>query len=395
MAPTVRIVVLNHDGGDDVLRCLEALTKTEWPSEHLDLLLVDNASSDGSADAVAASFPTVRVVRNTTNLGFPANNLGFVDLDGVDFVGLVNNDAFVTPGWLAPLVATLSEDDRIGAACPKIVLSPDRRRHRSRVERGARLVGPPGTVPGAGWHVPDSIADPAPVAVAASVETFVPAGGGPPSIEPPALSDQPDAAPVTLINNVGTELRDGWFAADRGLHEPDDGRFDEPSDVFAWCGAAVVYPRAYLEDVGGFDERLFLYYEDLELAWRGRSRGWQYRTVPASVVRHRLGASSIVGSTLFRYHVERNRLVVLLRHAPVRVAVVAVVRHVWATGSYAARDVLRPLLRRRRPVPALTWLRLRAFGGFLTLAPHALRQRRADGRRATVRRTAQVSGFRP
>ena len=62
----------------------------------------------------------------------------------------------------------------------------------------------------------------------------------------------------------------------------DEGQFDEPADVFAWCGGGVLLRSRYLEDVGLFDERFFLYYEDTDLAWRGRARGWRYRYVPES-----------------------------------------------------------------------------------------------------------------
>src|SRR5690606_20147147 len=86
-----------------------------------------NASTDGSADAIAAEFPSVELIRRPTNEGFGANNHALRDLDGVDYVGLVNPDAFVEPGWLTPLVATLESDFGLGAACPKILLadSPD------------------------------------------------------------------------------------------------------------------------------------------------------------------------------------------------------------------------------------------------------------------------------
>ena len=80
----------------------------------------------------------------------------------------------------------------------------------------------------------------------------------------------PFAGPaVEVINNVGTVLTDDKHGADRGYLEPDDGRFGAPEDVFAWCGAGVLLRRAYLDEVGQLDERLFVYYEDLELSWRG------------------------------------------------------------------------------------------------------------------------------
>jgi hypothetical protein len=92
--------------------------------------------------------------------------------------------------------------------------------------------------------------------------------------------------PVDIVNNVGSVLIEGGYGADRGYLEPDEGQYDAPADVFAWCGGSVLLRPAYLADVGLFDERFFLYYEDTDLSWRGRSRGWRYRYVPAAVARH-------------------------------------------------------------------------------------------------------------
>jgi GT2 family glycosyltransferase len=90
--------------------------------------------------------------------------------------------------------------------------------------------------------------------------------------------------------------------------------------VFAWCGGSVLLRSSYLQQVGLFDERFFLYYEDTDLSWRGRLLGWRYRYVPASVLRHEHAASSGEGSDLFRYFVEPNRLLMLLKDAPECVA---------------------------------------------------------------------------
>src|SRR5689334_3991490 len=100
----VRLIVLNYNGGAFLSQCFDALHRLDWPADELELVLVDNASSDGSVEAVEAAHADVRVIRNPENTGFPANNLGLADLDGVRYVGLVNNDGFVEPGWLTALV---------------------------------------------------------------------------------------------------------------------------------------------------------------------------------------------------------------------------------------------------------------------------------------------------
>ena len=95
--------------------------------------------------------------------------------------------------------------------------------------------------------------------------------------EPPGSRSICPAEPHDVINNVGSNLYAGGFGGDRGYLERDEGQYDEPVDVFAWCGGSVLLRRPYLRQVGLFDERFFLYYEDTDLSWRGRLLGWRYR----------------------------------------------------------------------------------------------------------------------
>jgi GT2 family glycosyltransferase len=301
-SPMVRVVVVNFNGGDLTLRCLHSILATQWPQSALRVVLVDNASADGVVARVRNALPEVEIVESAVNLGFAGGaNLGLRDRRDARYVALVNNDAAVDPGWLAPLVDALEHDPALGAASPKILY-----------------------------------------------------------------------AGQALIDNVGLEPGPWGRSADRGHGEPDDGRYDTPADVFAWCGAAVLLRSAYLDDVGLFDDRLFLYCEDLELAWRGRERGWRYRAVPASVVRHVHAATTGEGSERQRFYSLRNSLLVAVRHASAATALTAVGR---SLGALAVAAVRRPHDVR---------LRARAFAGFLRLAPAMLAARRAD--RAASRR---------
>ena len=124
MSPRVRAVVLNFNGGRHVIDCVEALRRTDWPAADLEVVVVDNASSDGSDGELRRRFPDLEIRPTGANLGFPANNVAMGDLDGFDHVALVNNDAFVDPGWLRPLVDALDADPGLGAACPRILFAP-------------------------------------------------------------------------------------------------------------------------------------------------------------------------------------------------------------------------------------------------------------------------------
>src|SRR5215207_151980 len=125
-APRVRVVVLNYDGGDMTLRCLDALRALDYPRERLELVLVDNGSIDGIADQVRDHYPDVVLLEPLANLGFAGGcNLGIGDpaAGEYDYVALVNNDAIPDRGWLTPLVAALEDDAGLGAASSKILFA--------------------------------------------------------------------------------------------------------------------------------------------------------------------------------------------------------------------------------------------------------------------------------
>jgi len=445
VSPRVRAVVLNFNGGRHVIDCVAALRATEWPAGDLEIVVVDNASSDGSDGEIRRLFPDVEIRPTGANLGFPANNVAMADLDDVDFVALVNNDAFVDPGWLGPLVDELHGDEGLGAVCPRILFAPrfldltltsptfrpgpgdgrDLGVRLSGVEvdgedlwRDAqRVEGFWGQEHGAGeeerfeWTgeravvrvpVPDGAAGPTTVTVrlrlAAEARKTVIVEGGSGPVEA-AVGPKPawveatiTGEPYDVVNNVGSLLIEGGYGADRGYLQRDDGQFDEAAEVFAWCGGGVLLAKRYLEEVGLFDERFFLYYEDTDIAWRGRSRGWRYRYVPASRFRHIHAASSGEGSALFQHYVERNRLLMLVKNAPLGLAAGAVWRYVLITASYARRDVVAPMLRAHRPNTVLLRRRLRSFLAFLRLLP-AMLAARFRSRRKQVVDDAELVGW--
>lgn len=133
----------------------------------------------------------------------------------------------------------------------------------------------------------------------------------------------------TTINNAGLLLYRDGSGADRGFRQPDEGQFDDVVEVFGACGASVLLRREMLEDVGAFDDGFFMYYEDLDLAWRARIRGWKFRYTPRSVVYHVHCGSSVEWSPFFLYYVERNRVLVNWKNAPVRQACRVLASFCW------------------------------------------------------------------
>ena len=411
----VRAVVLNYNGGDLTLECLRRLRATRWPAGRFQVVLVDNASSDGVVDRTRNQWPDVRIITSDRNRGFAGGcNLALHDLDDIDAVALVNSDVLVEPRWLAPLARALGHNPKVGAASPKILFESrfrevelrsgtrrrgrgDRRRLGVRVS-GARAGGSDvwrDTQLVEGFWGPEHGPEPEsgfqwtsgravlriPVAEAAPAETCelrltadgvtrLTARSGRSEVElevgrEPEWHTVPlEGRPFDVINNVGTVLAGDGYGADRGYLERDHGQYDTPESVFAWSGGAVLLTASYLADVGLFDEQLFLYYEDVDLSWRGRERGWRYRYVPESVVRHVHAASTVEGSLQFDYYNERNRLITLTRHSDRRTVAKALARYLLITGSYARRDVVSPVLRGQAPRPEAPLRRLRALGGY-------------------------------
>ena len=186
-----------------------------------------------------------------------------------------------------------------------------------------------------------------------------------------------------VINNVGSNLYQRGFGGDRGFLERDRGQFEQAVEVFAWCGGAVLLKKAYLDAVGVFDERLFLYYEDTDLSWRGRLQGWRYLYAPGALVRHRHAQSSGVGSDTFRFYTERNRLLVLLKNAPLWLAVRSGLGEVRRTFVINVRHlILRPLTLRMPARPEAA-MRRRVLKSYISLVPAMLRDRWLMDRRCT------------
>jgi GT2 family glycosyltransferase len=156
----------------------------------------------------------------------------------------------------------------------------------------------------------------------------------------------------------------------------------EPGEVFGFCGGAALLRTSALTAVGGVPGEFFCYYEDTDTSFRLRLAGWMIVSVPAARVTHLHGASSVHGSQVFHLWNERNRLLMLIRCAPVRVAVRELAR-------FAAITVLVPL--RGRPPEGANFdvrLRLRVLGEVIGRFRALIGQRRRIGRNATVARGA-------
>lgn len=403
--PTVSVVSVNYNGRKYLEGFLRSALAIDYPATCYRVVVVDNASTDGSVEFVRERFPEVRVVEAGSNLGFAGGcNLG-IRATRSDYVALVNNDTVVEPGWLCSLVEVAASDPRVGMVGSKMLfLTPF-----LDVGLEALTAGPAGPdVPGvpvlvlheaqavgcdyyklmvraghlgAGNHggrtmhalassarlaVPVTRAD-APATLVLTLAAGPSRGDltvgvmvGDAEIARLHVAQAPRTfrlevpahvvarAAHDMINNTGTRIDGEGRFGDRGIFEFDDGQYDLVGDVPALCGASVLLRRTMLERIGGFDTRFFMYFEDVDLSWRACRAGWRLVYTPRSRLRHVHAGSSREWSPFWLFFVTRNHLFWLIKHGTARAAL----RAVGAFYARALREVVRALARglaRRHP----------------------------------------------
>ena len=337
---SVRAVVVSWNGAHLLPDCLDSLL-AQTVADDLEVVVVDNASEDGTATMLSDRYPAVTLVRSESNLGFAGGaDLGLAGFTG-PFIALLNNDATFGVDAIEAMISVMEQpgNERVGAVTAKILLAGTYRLEQGLTEATA----PTGSfLRGDGWLVP---ADPS----------------------------TPGATRV--VNSTGNVVRRGGTGTDRDWLRS-EGEESQDAEVFGFCGGAALLRKAALDEVGGFDRELFLYYEDTDLSWRLRAGGWTVRYCAPAVARHLHAASSDSASPLFRYYNTRNSLVVFARHAPVAVVV----------GSFARQVVGCALAGLRRSEPrSVTRARVRGLTAFIRRLPQTLHQR-ARWRTAAVSR---------
>jgi GT2 family glycosyltransferase len=127
--PVVYIIILSWNGKEDTLSCLRSIMGLRYPN--FTVVMVDNASSDGTVESVKENFTTVKIIANSENLRFAGgNNVGieYALQNKADYILLLNNDTIVDPDFLDRLIEVAASDKRIGIAGPKIYYYQDRKR---------------------------------------------------------------------------------------------------------------------------------------------------------------------------------------------------------------------------------------------------------------------------
>ncbi|HFD11098.1 MAG TPA: glycosyltransferase, partial [Crenotrichaceae bacterium] len=360
----VSVFVINYNGRHHLYDLLSSLQVQDY--DDVEIIMVDNGSSDGSVDYVAQEFPHVRIVAIQENTGFAeANNIAAEVASG-RYYFLLNNDVEIAPDCISSLVACINQSDRTGAVGSKILfwkkfvkidlsIQPASLKRRVMLDLGLLE----STMPvytklffASGWKEQQLFDDkktqtfdkqaflwfpvcegqttvklamttsskkPVKVVITTSVDTQTNIVLKPDQWTETTLdlSDSLNHPELCyLVNNAGSQLDKLGNAQDRGFAMPDQQQFNDVETVSALCGGAMLIRPEVLAGKPVFAKDFFAYYEDTDLSLRIREQGYDLVYCPHSIVHHKHASTSQENSAFFRFYVNRNRILFLALHYP-------------------------------------------------------------------------------
>ena len=241
-------VIIPHWNGIDVLsECLDSLGKSTY--KNIEIIVVDNASSDGSQDWIRSNHPNIILVQNKSNLGYAEGcNVGAKSSSG-EYLIFLNNDTVQNENWIESLVDFLNLNRNVAAVQPKILNYYDRMKFDYAGGCG-------------GW-----------------------------------------------IDVLGFPFARGRLFLNL---EEDHGQYEKIRPIFWASGTALMIRKKMFIDLNGFDKTFFAHQEEIDLCWKIHLSGKEVWSVPTSVVFHKNAVTLPMFSRKKQYLNHRNSLLMML-----------------------------------------------------------------------------------
>ena len=270
----VSVTIVTYNSGRFIKRCLESVLEQKYP--RIEVIIIDNASTDGTVDLLEPFSDRCRIVYNNDNIGFAAAQNQAIRLSHGEWVLTLNPDVLLLPGFIQSLVEAGGIHPRIGTVCGKLLTI------RSNFE------------------IPDQ----------------------------------------TLVDSTGIYFTPSLRHLDRGSQQVDNGHYRKNEYVFGATAAAALYRREMIEDISEngdfFDPDFFVYREDADVAWRAQLLAWRCVYTPNARgyhVRNVLPGNRRALPSVINMHSVKNRFLMRIKNMTPDLY-----RRNWA--SITARDLV-------------------------------------------------------
>lgn len=233
MNPEISIIIVNYNRCDLLINCLKSILDNP-PNRTFEIIAVDNASADNSAQVLEQNFKNVKLIKNQTNKGFAAANNQAIRQARGKFILFLNSDTTVLKNSIDILAEFLEKTPQTGLCAPK-------------------LLNPDGSVQPNLYHF----------------TTF-----------------RSILARYTILKYFGL------FKKDRDFYKMRNFTYDRTAEIDRPMGAAMLVRKDALEKINNFDEKFFFYFEDVDICLRLKNAGFKTYFIPNAQIIHLGGASS-------------------------------------------------------------------------------------------------------
>lgn len=247
MKPLISIIIPHWNHRDVLVECLNSLKNTTYSP--VEIIVVDNHSTDDSVEYVQKQFPDVRLVENKENRGFAGGCNDGARIAKGKYLLILNNDTTQEPDWLNHLVEFMEAHPTFGIAQPKLINATDR-----------------------------------------TLFDYSGAAGG-------------------FMDRFGFPFARGRLF---DSIEKDEGQYNTPVQTFWASGTACILRREVYEQIGLFDEVFFAHMEEIDMNWRAQLAGWDVAVVPSATVYHHSGYTLPPDSPFKKYLNHRNSVFMLI-----------------------------------------------------------------------------------
>jgi len=279
----IAFIILNYNGLKVTLECLDSIKRLKIDKSDLEVIVVDNNSNDGSQESLK-KIPDIKLIQNKENLGYTGGNNAGIKLalrSQAKYLIILNNDTILDPFFLKNILSVTKEGDIIS---PKIYFEKGYEFHKDRYTESqlGKII----------WY----------------------AGGK-----------------IDWQNIIGIHL---------GVDEVDKGQFFQKKEIDFATGACMLVKKEVFEKIGFFDDKYFLYLEDMDFSVRAKRVGFKILFQPNAIIWHKNAASTGgSGSKLQDYYISRNRLLFAVKYAKLRTKL-AVVRQLIKSSDPVKRKAL-------------------------------------------------------